>query len=99
MSVVDDDVYDILVILDFIGNFVWLDFFIFFYSINVIFGEIGDKLFFELLNILFYIIESLCGKVIGFVLLKFLEYSRIEWCKVSCNCYGVFENEGYFAEN
>lgn len=98
-SAVDDDAHDTSVTLDLIGNLVRSDSLTSSYSTNVISGETGDKLFLELLNILPHTTESLCGKVTGLVLPKFLEYSRTERCKVSCNRYGVSENEGYSAEN
>ena len=88
-SATEDNAHDASVTLDLIGNLVKSDALNASQSANVISGEIGDKLFLELLNILPYTTESLCGKLTGVVLPKFLEYKRTERCEVSCNLYGV----------
>ena len=95
-SATEDNAHDISVTLDLIGNLVRSDTLNFSQSTNVISGETGDKLFLELLNILPHTTESLCGKVTGLVLPKFLEYKRTERREVSSNHYGVSEDDRGF---
>ena len=98
-TAIDDNAHDTSVTLDLIGNLVRSDSLKSSHSTNIISGETGDELFLELLNILPHTTESLCGKVTGLVLPKFLEYNRTERCEVSYNHYGVSWNEGYSVEN
>lgn len=92
-SASEDNERDLSVTLDLIGNLVKSDALNSSKGTNVISGELGDKLFHELLNVLPYTTESLCGKVTGLVLPKLLEYKRTERCEVSCNRYGVSGDE------
>ena len=98
-SASEDNAHDTSVTLDLIGNLVRSDSLNSSHTANVISGEIGDKLFLELLNVLPHTTESLCGKVTGLVLPKFLEYNSTERSEVSFNRYGVSVNEGYSVEN
>lgn len=84
-SATEDNAHDASVTLDLIGNLVRSDCLNSSHSTNVISGETGDKLFLELLNILPHTTESLCGKVTGLVLPKFLEYKRTERCEAVWN--------------
>ena len=98
-SASEDNAHDTSVTLDLIGNLIRSDSLNSCHSANVISGEIGDKLFLELLNVLPHTTESLCGKVTGLVLPKFLEYNSTERCEVSFNRYGVSVNEEYSWKN
>ena len=93
-SATEENAHDASVTLDLIGNLVRSDSLNSSHNSNVICGETGDKLFLELLNILPHSTESLCGKVTGLVLPKFLEYKRTERCEVSYNRHGLSGNEG-----
>lgn len=84
MIATEENAHDASVTLDLIGNLVKSDALNASESTNVVSGEIGDKLFYELLNILPQTTESLCGKLTGLVLPKFLECKRTERCEVSC---------------
>lgn len=84
MIATEETARDASVTMDLIGNLVKSDVLNASESTNVVSGEIGDKLFYELLNILPQTTESLCGKLTGLVLPKFLECKRTERCEVSC---------------
>jgi len=94
-SATEDNAHDASVTLDLIGNLVRSNSLNSSHSVYVISGETGDKLFLELLNILPHTTESLCGKVTGLVLPKFLEYKSTERYEVSCDRYGVPGGGGF----
>lgn len=83
MSSAEENARDVSVTLDLIGNLVKSDALNVSENTSVVAGDLGDKLFQELLNILPYTTESLCGKVTGLVLPNFLEFKRTERCEVS----------------
>lgn len=82
MSSTDENARDVSVTLDLIGNLVKSDALNASENTSVVTGDLGDKLFQELLNILPYTTESFCGKVTGLVLPNFLEFKRTERCEV-----------------
>lgn len=86
MSSTEENERNVSVTLDLIGNLMKSVALNAAENASVISGELGEKLFQELLNILPYTSESLCGKVTGLVLPNFLEFKRKERCEVSANC-------------
>ena len=79
----EENAVDVSVTLDLIGNLVKPAALSPSESTHIISGELGNTLFQELLNILPFTTESLCGKVTSLVLPNFLEFDRETRCEVS----------------
>ena len=93
MSATEDNAKDVSITLDLVGYLVKPHALSPSERNNTISGELGDMLFQELLNILPFTTESLCGKATGLVLPNFLEFKRVERCEVSCTL--LLESKNY----